>query len=130
MHRTFTHALGIGTLVLAGGAFAASHGDGSMAEDGAHIALLARDEAALEAVASSAPPTPYRDIHGTRLEALWLEARTLEALGRSPARALDRTTRWLEKLTTSFDDREHAELFRSATPLRRSIASGDLAARW
>lgn len=36
MHRTFTHALGIGTLILAGGAFAASHEDGSMAEDGAH----------------------------------------------------------------------------------------------
>lgn len=36
MHRKFTHALGIGTLILAGSAFADTHEGGPMAEDGAH----------------------------------------------------------------------------------------------
>ncbi len=87
-------------------------------------------DAASEAASTDAPRTGYQDIHGTRLEAFWLEARGLESVGRSPAPALERTTRWFDQLTTSFEEPEHAELFRSATPLRRAIASGDLAARW
>lgn len=92
--------------------------------------LEAALEAAAEASSSDAPRTSYQDIHGTRLEAYWLEARVLDALGRSPAQAYERTARWLDRLTTSFEEPEHVELFRLATPLRCAIASGDFAARW
>jgi len=96
-------------------------------EEGDLEAALA---AASEAVALDAPRTVYRDIYGTKLEASWLEVRALEGLGRSPSRALQRTTRWFDRLSTSFEDQAHGELFRSATPLRCAIAQGDLAARW
>lgn len=87
-------------------------------------------EAARAAASVDAPTTAYRDVHGTRLEALWREAHALAALGRSPRRPRQRAGRWLERLAAGFGAPEHAALYRRATPIRRAVDDGDLGVRW
>ncbi len=99
---------------------------------------LAEDRGALDeafaaaeaAVALDGPRTIYRDVHGTRLEALWLVARVGQALDRAGSDALERAFRTLDERSAVFEEPGDAERFRSATPLRRAIARGDLTARW
>lgn len=87
-------------------------------------------EAAEAALALDASRTIYRDVHGTRLEALWLVARIGQALGRSTSAAIERAYRRLDEHSEVFDLPADAERFRSATPLRQAVAGGDLATRW
>lgn len=87
-------------------------------------------EAARSAAGLQVSRDAYRHVHGTLLEALWLCARTGEALGHSASGSIERAYRWLDEHSSVFEQPADAERFRSGTPLRRAVARGDLAARW